>query len=206
VRFKSLSLTEKWAAAACVAVILVAATSCGVTLALKSVIPEAQIDPVAEQDRVSDDNAAFHVPSSHSVYSPGAVSAEPRFTDAASTSLQDSDEVFGILVDSKPYAFPRHAMQAPSRHIINLNIDATPVSVTYCDIADRARVLSRPRGSDPFELRIGGLDDNDQMVLMLEGARYGQSSLELPLDDLPFERTTFAKWIAMHPESMIYEG
>jgi hypothetical protein len=203
--FGKLSRWEKWLAAVCLAVTLVAVTSCAVTLALQLVLSDEQAEHVAEDASFTEEDLDDRPPNSHSADIRDS-SAEHRFTDAASTSLHESDEVIGILVADQAYAFPRRSMQSPSTHIINLNIDATPISVTYCDIADQARVLCRPRGTDPFELRIGGLDENSQMVLLLEGIRYGQSSPEVPLDDLPFERTTLSNWIDKYPDSMIYGG
>jgi hypothetical protein len=67
------------------------------------------------------------------------------------------------------------------------------------------RVLSRD-GDAPIPLRVGGLDVDDQMVLLLDGQRYGQESAAIPLCDVPFERTTLGKWKAKHPHSQIYVG
>lgn len=135
---------------------------------------------------------------------PGVV--DPRFTDATSTSLAAADEIIGIVIADQAFAFARRVMHSPEKHIINLCIDENPVSVTYCDIVDTVRVLHGPHGIRPLDLRVGGMDVNQQLVVLLGGVRYGQGSPDVPLADYAFERTTLERWIAEHPESMIYQG
>jgi hypothetical protein len=84
-------------------------------------------------------------------------------------------------------------------------LNDTPFSIAYCDLKSHVRVLSRA-GDTPIPLRVGGMDVDNQMVLLLDGQRYDQGSPEIPLQDVPFEKTTWGKWKARHPETLVYGG
>jgi hypothetical protein len=137
---------------------------------------------------------------------------QPKFDEASSATLRDDDSVFGIVVNGKPYAFAREAFLDESQHIVNLLIDQKPISVTYCNFRDCVRVLTRDEavagaeGAKPIDLHVGGLDVSNQLVYLLGGVRYGQSSTDMPLDDFPVERTTFGEWKLQHPETLVYGG
>lgn len=133
-----------------------------------------------------------------------------KLHEASETKVPDETVVIGIVVNGQAYAFARDALLFPN-HILNLTFDQTPISVTYCDLADCARVLTSDKpASDapvkPIDLRIGGLDVDDQMVFLLEGTRYGQSTKTLPLKDHPFKVTTWAKWRQQHPRTRVHTG
>jgi hypothetical protein len=130
----------------------------------------------------------------------------PTLVESGETILPDSARVFGIVVNGQALAFARDAMVRPTRHIVNLMIGRQPVSATYCDLVNCARVLTRTKGTAPIDLHVGGLDENDQLVLLLDKVRYGQSSSALPLEDVEFEDTTLDEWRREHPETLIYEG
>lgn len=131
---------------------------------------------------------------------------EPSLIESKATALSDNADVFGIVINGQAYAFARNALVIPAEHVVNLLIDQKPVSVTYCDLVDCVRVLTRAGSHEAIDLHIGGLDVANQMVLLLNGIRYGQSSKGIPLQDLPFERTTLGEWKLLHPTTMIYEG
>lgn len=115
----------------------------------------------------------------------------------------DETPIVGIERVGKAVAFAIDGLRGPKRHIVNLMIGNKPVSVTYCDKVDCVRALTTDSQS-PIPLRVGGMDINDQMVVILNNTRYGQSSLALPLTDFPFERTTWGKWKRQHPDSKIF--
>ncbi len=197
---------EKWTAGICIAITLSAIGTCAVTLYRQSQPEEAGVvdssndDAFAEVSRTGE----FHEKLSIVADIPGV--DDPGFTDATFTSLNTNDEVIGIVVADQAFAFARNRMNSPAKHIINLCIDENPVSVTYCDMVDEVRVLHRPRGARPIELRVGGMDIHRRLVFLLDGVRYGQGSPDVPLADHAFERTTLELWIAEHPNTMIYEG
>jgi hypothetical protein len=198
--------------ALCLGIMLAATVSCGITLVAQShqqrptyeelrvvAAPGASEDEFADVPRTGEHHEELRL-----VTDIAGVN-QPEFSNARSTSLRESDEVIGVVVSGKAFAFSREAMNHPIRHIINLNIDDTPVSVTYCGMVDTARVLTGPTGPSPIPLRVGGQDIHYQLVYLLEGTRYGQSSPDLPLQDYPFERTTLESWLARYPDTRIYE-
>lgn len=137
---------------------------------------------------------------------PGAT--RPNLLDANSTIVNDTDNVFGVVVNGKAYAFAfaASAFSNSTGRILNLLIDQTPISVTYCELMGCFRVLTSDAGTNPIDLRIGGFDVACQMVFLLDGIRYDQTSTEIPLQDLPFEKTTLGDWKAQHPDTLVYEG
>lgn len=129
----------------------------------------------------------------------------PTLWDADQVDASDSAAVVGVKVNHESCAFLLESMRHPKRHIVNLMLGGKPVSVTYCGIVDRVRVV-KGSGRTPNPLHVGGLDVDNQMVLLLGGQRYGQDSAQLPLRDHPFTRTSLGDWKTRHPGTRIYAG
>ncbi|MFK8114440.1 MAG: DUF3179 domain-containing (seleno)protein [Rubripirellula sp.] len=129
---------------------------------------------------------------------------QPPTWEADQISPPENTLVAGIVVKGKPYAFALDAMNRPSEAVINLTIAEVPISVAYCNLVDYLRVLKRPSGTGPTQLRIGGLDVQNRMVLLLKGIRYAHDSESLPLIDYPFERMTYGEWRQRHPDSRVF--
>ena len=144
-----------------------------------------------------------HKPLSRVVDYPGITA--PKMMDANAVDLPDSTEIVGVEINGEFRAFVLNAMLSPREHIINLVVDECPLSVTYCNLVDCVRVLTRA-GDGPIPLNVGGMDQDNQMVFLLEGARYGQASPGLPLIDHPFNRTTWGEWNGQHPTTRVYLG
>lgn len=129
--------------------------------------------------------------------------SDPELTVAVETTADESLEVIGFKVNGQAYAFCIDVMTQIPRHVVNLRRGDQSIAVSYCDLSDCARVLTTDRiASQP--LGIGGLDVNDEMVLLLGGKRYAHRSAALPMDDVEFERMSLGKWMARHPSTMIY--
>lgn len=128
---------------------------------------------------------------------------QPRLSQAGDVTLPESTQVVGIEVDGDAFAFVLDSMLEPTRHIANLCVGGTAVSVTYCNLVDCVRVLT-DHSAAPIPLHVGGLDVDDQMVLLLNGQRYGQLSAGLPLTDYPFRRMNFSQWKTLHPNTKVY--
>lgn len=123
--------------------------------------------------------------------------------DAESVTLPPSTEIVGVEVAGEFCAFVLDSMSNPRYHIVNTMLNMKPISVTYCDLVDCVRVLTDD-DSTTIPLHMGGLDVNNQMVLLLDGERFGQSSEGLPLKDHDFVRTTLGDWMNRHPSTKIY--
>ena len=129
----------------------------------------------------------------------------PDMLNADAVELPASTEIVGVEINGEFCAFVLNSMLSPRKHIVNLVIDESPLSVTYCNLVDCVRVLTR-EGNGAIPLSVGGLDVDNQLVLLLGDLHYGQSSPGLPLNDYPFDRMTWGKWKAQHPTTKIYVG
>ena len=126
-------------------------------------------------------------------------------------AVADDEAVIGVAVDGETRAYPVSALSDRSRHVVNDVVAGVPVTVTYCDIDDRARGFTGP-GASPLPIGLRGLRD-DRMVLRCEGVLYLQETGEavdapagtppLPFADLPLSRTTWGAWKQQHPESTL---
>jgi hypothetical protein len=127
----------------------------------------------------------------------------PKLLDSDEAQIADETKVVGVEINNEAYAFSLGTMNAETHHIVNCLRGETPFTVTYCPMADCVRVLTR---EDPelIPLRLGGLNDQDMMVVLLEGIRYDQNSTGLPLKDHAYSRTTFGEWKKLHPQTKVF--
>ena len=138
----------------------------------------------------------------------------PDLVAAADSDTPDSAEVIAFEVDGRAFAFCVDSMLDIERHVVNVNLGKRHVAVAYCDLSDCTRVVTRqkdtPDSGDTIDrsnpLGIGGLDVNDELVLLYEGERYAHRSDALPMDDVTFERMSLGEWKTRHPETLIYEA
>lgn len=147
-------------------------------------------------------DSLFHEPLRRTVDFAGVL--EPDFIPANEAQLPGTVEVVGVTVGDQRYGFVLSGMDAPEKHIVSFVSGSQRISVTYCNLASCVRVL-RGDASLPA-LRVGGLDARFQMVFLLDGKRYGQESTKLPLQDIPFTRTSYEEWKLAHPDTLIFRG
>ncbi|MCG8651548.1 MAG: DUF3179 domain-containing protein [Pirellulales bacterium] len=127
----------------------------------------------------------------------------PRLFTAQEAQLKDSAPVVGVEVKGLACAFSLNAMRSEDSHIVNLVMQETPISVSYCPLAGCVRVLTG-EGSSPIPLRLGGLNEEDELVFLLRGTLYDQSSRTIPLVDYQFSTSTFGEWRKEHPGTKVY--
>lgn len=129
--------------------------------------------------------------------------------------LGDQDPVIGIVVGGEARAYAIEAFAARNIrqvedlgvHIVHDSVGECPICVTHCDRTHASRVLTRrskEAAASPAAVRLGGW--NRSLLLLIDGQRYEQSSAEVPLDDLPFETTTWGEWRVKHPQARVYAG
>ncbi len=123
----------------------------------------------------------------------------------ADSEADKSTEVIGFHVDGQAYAFCIDSMLAIPRHVINIRNGKRSIAVSYCDRSDCARVNSSDRESI-HPLGIGGLDVNNELVLLLDGKRYSHRSEALPMADVSFRRMSLGMWTAEFPKTLLYVG
>lgn len=162
-------------------------------------------DQEADEDRKSQIMAGgdFYKPLIKFMDAPGI--DDPEVLRANQIDLPSNREIIGVEADGKYYALLLEALVDPRQHIVNLSTDQGSVSVTYCDIQDCIRVLESPIDT-PVPLRIGGLNEEGELVLLLNGDRYDQTSPNVPLVDVEYTRTTWGAWKSQHPDTLIYVG
>lgn len=146
-----------------------------------------------------------HKPLRMQIDIPGVVN--PPLQTRASSKLRASDPIVGVVVNGAAVAFSRATLSEPTKHIVNLQLAGKPFAVTYCDMADCTRVLTAPSDSGRVvDVHAGGVDTDDQLVLLLDGVRYGQESPDIPLKDYKFEITTWQSWTERYPDTQVYGG
>ena len=132
---------------------------------------------------------------------PGLENPELGFIGA--TRMAGETQVIGVVVGESALAFAKPAML--SEHVVNLVVDGTSFSVSYCNISNCVRVL-QGSGNEPPQVATGGADSSHQLMLLYEGKRYAMDSREIPLADLPHVECTLEEWQNQHSESLIFEG
>jgi hypothetical protein len=126
---------------------------------------------------------------------PGSVPAEE-------SRLADDDLVIGIEVDGICRAYSVSAMSIVTSHVVNDVVNGRPVSVSYCDRLDTARAFTSDTATEPLTVGVGGWF-NSEMNIRLNGRFYPQLSETIPLDDYPFEKTTWKSWREAHPDTEV---
>lgn len=178
--------------------VLASALACCFGCAEDEVAPPAPPAPTAEMARLqlSPGSSPFIVPG---VRNPEMLSAE----DA--TLLADDDRVVGVIVDDQSRAYAVRALAFMQSLVVNDFLNQTPVTISYCNRKDHVRAFTKKGRNAPLELDVGGWS-GDELLLRLGGQFYRQSSPELSLDELKFERTTWLDWRTKHPQTKVYLG
>lgn len=138
----------------------------------------------------------------------------PPVVAAEATGLDDAEEVVGVVVNGAARAYRLSALRDPRRHVVNDLVGGAPVSVAYCDRAGCIRTYTGP-GAEPLSVGIGGLRDGG-LVVKLDGVYYDHRSgrvvegppgtAPLPLDRVPWTRTTWGRWRREHPATDVSVG
>ena len=141
------------------------------------------------------------------VRTPPAVAAE-------AAGLDDAEEVVGVVVNGAARAYRLGALSDPRHHVVNDLVGGAPVSVAYCDQTDCIRTYTGP-GAEPLRVRIAGMTDGG-LVVKLDGVYYDHRSgrvvegppgaAPLPLDRVPWTRTTWGRWRREHPATDVSVG
>ncbi len=143
---------------------------------------------------------------------------DPCMRPASEVELADTAEVLGVSIGNEHRAYRVEGLShSPDRHVVNDVIAGKAVSVTYCDLSRCARAFIDDESASPLPIGIAGLETKGQrLVLSIDGKRYLQETGE-PLEPnadakpLPYRSqtlvpTTWGKWRAAHPDSLVYMG
>jgi hypothetical protein len=152
-------------------------------------------------------------------YAPGV--REPLALPGAEATVPAAARVIGVRVGDRARAYLIAALSLPNgnrdgvptelsparilgRHVVNDLVGGTPISVTYCDLSNCARVFTGS-GTESLDVAIAGRRGGE-MQLMLNGKRFSQHAADAPLPDFPFELTSWGEWRSKHPTSEVYVG
>jgi len=127
-----------------------------------------------------------------------------KVVPAIEVDLPEETPIIGVIVDGQARAYLPKGMSEPQSHLAHDNIKGQPITVTYCNWTDCARVFTRGSVS-PEEIRMGGFQYG-QMQLVIKNKLYDHNSTQLPINEYPMERVTWGEWKAAHPETGIYLG
>ena len=134
---------------------------------------------------------------------------------AAMNRLRDEDLVIGVAIDNTAKAYALSAIHNPDRHVHNTMQGETPVTITFCNLADCVQVFTLPGTRQPLPVTIvHGASKDKKMVIRVNGQQFDQSTLEstdkssreFPLKTVPFSRTTWGEWRKLHPDSELFTG
>jgi hypothetical protein len=134
---------------------------------------------------------------------PGMIA--PVTLTATEAEVDAKELVIGITVGDVHRAYIVHAFAPWGQKVINDLINEIPITVTYCDIQERARVFTSTERGEYLQVGLGGWT-NKEMFFYIDNIRFAQSSKNAPLPDYPYIITTWGEWLEVHPDSRIYLG
>mgnify|MGYP001333423041 CR=1 FL=1 len=145
----------------------------------------------------------YEVPFDTPMMLPGMTAPVTLTADEARVS--GTEQVIGITIGDEHRAYIVTAFEPLGQKVINDLINEIPVTVTYCDIYERARVFTSTERGEYLTVGLGGWM-NKEMFFYFDNIRFSQSSQNAPLPDYPYIITTWGEWLEEHPESRIYLG
>lgn len=131
---------------------------------------------------------------------------QPTFTSAANFPLGDHEIVIGVVAFGQAKAYVRRVFSGPGTHIVHDRFGKTQVTVTHCNRTRCTRVFTAAEDRDLSVMHCGGWMEQQELALLIGGTRFPQSSEEIPFDEVPFVVTTWGKWRAKNPQSIVYLG
>ena len=159
------------------------------TLEVNGILRPATLE--ADEARVSDDRVVIGV-------RVGMMARAYLLSAFGENNLQFPIGRTGIaMIDAQDEA-------ALARHVVNDIVGGQPITVTYCGLQQCARVLTEVNRGAPLDVAVGGWDDG--LLLFIDGSRMPQRSDGIPLEDVPFELTTWKEWRDEHPQTDVYVG
>jgi hypothetical protein len=127
-------------------------------------------------------------------------------------TFPDDAEVIGVSAAGADRAYLLASLVATQYHVVNDQLDRTPVSITYCDRTDCARAFTGGEDGRPLDLTAVGFSAEGGLVLgtgqgqffQKTGRPVGPGALTpFPYRELPSVRTTWREWTGAHPDTSV---
>lgn len=112
--------------------------------------------------------------------------------------------VVGFVVGDIAHAYVLR--KTPDRTVLLFStiVNDQPIAISHNYERDITRVFTDRDSKELIKIYIGGWEYERDLVLMLENEdRFDQESTKIPLQDYPFERTTLAEWVRLHPNTLV---
>lgn len=125
---------------------------------------------------------------------------------AGAAEIDNEAEVLGLSVGGRHRAYLLASFMGIETHIVNDYLEGTPVTVTYCDRNDCARVFTVEQNRS-ISISLAGWYRN-QLTFFDEDRKVHFHQMEgpNPYSDHPFERMTWKEWKTAHPDTDVYVG
>lgn len=132
---------------------------------------------------------------------PGTVA--PPFVAPREGDDYENQSVIGFLVKDKPYAVLMNPVREKHLLLITAVLEGNGVVATHNYGLKVTRVFTAENVEEPLDVRLGGWEFLRGLALFYDDVRYSQLSEKIPLDDLEFEISSLADWLAQHPETKV---
>jgi hypothetical protein len=138
----------------------------------------------------------------------------PDAQPAASAAVPDEAEVLGVSAGGRHRAYLVTALSRIGSHVVNDVLGDVPVTVTFCDRSQCARVFTGTERSSPLPIDLGGILEDDMLLKSGDGFYHqisgkrtdGREDAPFPYPSHPFLRTSWKEWKEAHPDTDIFLG
>ncbi len=138
---------------------------------------------------------------------------QPPTYPAATAAVPDDAEVIGVSAGGRHRAYLVPALSRATSHVVNDVLGEAPVTVTFCDRSQCARIFTDPGRSSPLKIDLGGIWE-ERLLLKLGNVFYFQDSGgrtdgragPFPYPSHPFVQTSWKEWKEAHPETDVFVG
>lgn len=136
----------------------------------------------------------------------------PVMISAKDANIDPQAIVIGVIVEGQPRAYPIGALSGMLQHVVNDVVECEggnvkPLTITYCDMTDCARVLASDDDSVQSSLGLGTLGLLDGGLAITFGKDNFKQMDPIPgLIDYESSKVPWGEWVAQHPETLVYAG
>ncbi len=194
----------------------------------RETIDAVQEDPSADEYVLGStiEEAPFENYAARKVYWPGL--KEPATVLPDEVKLANDAEIIGVTANGRSRAYLTDAfkmlknttwkfagddldMQLTqpkepfAQLVVNDVVGGVPITVTYCENQECIRVFTAADDQEPLDVWLAELTDS-QIILNYKDTNYPQKSSEIPLQEYPFQRTSWQSWLDAYPDTDIYIG
>lgn len=131
---------------------------------------------------------------------------------AKDANIDPQAMVIGVIVEGQTRAYPIRALSGMLQHVVNDVVECEggnvkPLTITYCDMTDCARVLASDDDSVRSSLGLGTLGLLDGGLALTYGKDNFKQMDPIPgLLDYESAKVPWGEWVAQHPETLVYAG